>query len=514
MDVILYSRVSTELQSKNGFSLPEQERSLRQYAERNKWNVIGHYQDEYSAKDFNRPEFQHFLNDVKSGKIKPQILLCVRIDRFSRNLQDSLEMQAMLNKMGIEIKFADRDYDTGNPEDLLMKVIDMTLAEVFNTRLAKNTIKGMREATRLGRWMGKAPYGYINNKETKLIEIHSVTSLIVIEAFELMATGTFTAEEVRLLLKKKGLKIGKNQFLNLLRNKFYIGIIELKEYKDEPAMTIQGLHEPLISEQLFNRVQWVFASRKRASGLNKARREELPLRGFLVCPNCRRLLTGSASKSRNKQLHLYYHCQKKYNCDHRVRASLIHDKLEEYLGSFKIMTEVKRLYRVILEKKFGSFESQRTSDLQNLQKEMTRIQSNLESLNFKFIENMIDPETYASMKRKYDEQIQKIKSEEELLSSQDTEYARYISRGFTLIDNLKAFYQQASVEVKQKIVGSIFPQNLTLDKNEYRTSPVNEAFRLITRVISELQEAKKQNATQMDGILNLAPPPGLEPGTP
>jgi site-specific DNA recombinase len=130
-----------------------------------------------------------------------------------------------------------------------MKVIDMTLAEVYNARLAKNTFKGMREATRLGRWMWKAPYGYINNTETKLVEIHPVTSLLVIQAFEMMATGTYTAEEVRQFLKKSGLKIGKNQFLNLLRNKFYIGIIELKAYKDELAMTIQGLHESLIINQ-------------------------------------------------------------------------------------------------------------------------------------------------------------------------------------------------------------------------------------------------------------------------
>jgi site-specific DNA recombinase len=234
----------------------------------------------------------------------------------------------------------------------------------------------------------------------------------------------------------------------------------------------------------------------------------------LVCPNCRRLLTGSASKSRNKQLHHYYHCQSKYGCNHRVRASLIHDKLEEYLGSFKIIPEVKRLYRVVLESKFGAYDSQRITDLQNLQKEKSRIHNNMDSLNEKFIENLVDQETYTSMKRKYDEQMQKIKSEEDQLNSQDTEFTQFISRGFTLIDNLKSFYQRASVEVKQKIVGSIFPQNLIFDKNEYRTSPINEAFRLITRVINQLQEAKKQNATQMDGILNLAPPLGLEPRTP
>ncbi|MBK7967103.1 MAG: recombinase family protein [Bacteroidetes bacterium] len=50
----------------------------------------------------------------------------------------------------------------------------------------------------------------------------------------------------------------------MLRNRFYYGIITIQPFQNEPEMTLKGIHEPLISEELFNRVQWVFNNRKKA----------------------------------------------------------------------------------------------------------------------------------------------------------------------------------------------------------------------------------------------------------
>ena len=61
MKTVIYTRVSTDEQRRQGFSLQEQERSLRSFAERMGMEIIGHYQDDYSAKDFNRPQFKKFL---------------------------------------------------------------------------------------------------------------------------------------------------------------------------------------------------------------------------------------------------------------------------------------------------------------------------------------------------------------------------------------------------------------------------------------------------------------------
>ncbi len=513
-DIALYTRVSTDEQKKQGFSLQEQERSLRHYAEKNKFNVIAHYQDDYSAKDFNRPQFKQFLQDVESKRIRPKILLCVRIDRFSRNLHDSLEMQVRLKKLGIEVQFADRNYDTGNPEDLIMKVIDMAIAQVYNERLSINTKRGMREAQREGRFMGRAPLGYSNNKIDKTVIINTSTAKHVVKAFELMASGLYYAEDVRRILKDDGMYITKQKFLDLLRNRFYCGIITIQPFRNEPGMTLKGIHEPIISEELFNRVQWVFNSRKKAKGLSEVRRHEFPLRGILLCPECHRFLTGSASRSRNGELHHYYHCQKKYNCNHRIKTSKIHEKLEEYLGSFKVAPEVKRLYRLILEKKFSSLNSQKETDLKLVHKELSELNKNLNSLNSKFVADHLDSETYSRMKKEMDDKLIELKNRETQIKEQESDFSLYMRKGITLLDNLKDFYKNASLDVKQKIIGSIFPQNLVFNQYEYRTSPINEAFRLITKTINDLQGYKKQNATVSDSVFDYAPPPGLEPGTP
>lgn len=71
---------------------------LTKYCKRNEVNVIKHYREDHSAKDFNRPQFQNFLQYVKSNKGKIDTLLITSWDRFSRNLTDaSVEPQPHLS---------------------------------------------------------------------------------------------------------------------------------------------------------------------------------------------------------------------------------------------------------------------------------------------------------------------------------------------------------------------------------------------------------------------------------
>ncbi len=168
----------------------------------------------------------------------------------------------------------------------------------------------------------------------------------------------------------------------------------------------------------------------------------------------------------------------------------------------------------MLEKKFTQMNSGKETDLKKIKVEMFGLSTKLKSLNEKFIADHIDVETYSAMKKKLDEEIAELKNREAQILEQESDFALYIKKGFTLADNLRRFYHDASVEIKQKIVGSIFPEKLVFDENSYRTSRVNEAFLLITKTITQLQGYKKQNATVSDGIFKDAPPPGLEPGTP
>ena len=108
-----------------------------------------------------------------------------------------------------------------------------------------------------------------------------------------------------------------------IRNPVYCGKIFIPKYKEEEGYFVQGSHEPLISEVLFYDVQDIVDGRKRKLFAPKiVATEQLPLRGFLKCPNleCGRMLTGSASKGRSRYYH-YYHCSSSCGC--RFHADVV-----------------------------------------------------------------------------------------------------------------------------------------------------------------------------------------------
>ena len=83
------------------------------------------------------------------------------------------------------------------------------------------------------------------------------------------------------MVKKKGLNVSRSNIWNLLRNPIYCGKIYLPAYKDEEPILVSGLHEPIISEELFYDVQDVLEGRKRKPAYGKTAKKEFPLRGFL-----------------------------------------------------------------------------------------------------------------------------------------------------------------------------------------------------------------------------------------
>lgn len=102
------------------------------------------------------------------------------------------------------------------------------------------------------------------------------------------------------------------------------------EHKDEESRFVRGQHEPIISEALFYQVQDVLDGRGRRYRLKVMAADSLPLRGFLICPKCGKLLSGSASKGRNKY-YAYYHCFG--DCTHRFRADRVNLIFEKEIRS-------------------------------------------------------------------------------------------------------------------------------------------------------------------------------------
>lgn len=307
---ILMSRVSSDEQAR-GYSLDVQEETLKRYCENHDIEIIDLYREDHSAKNFNRPEFKKLLAYAKANAGKIDYLLFTSWDRFSRNTADAYEVIRRLNEMGIEPQAIEQPIDFSIPETKAMLAIYLALPEIDNDRRSLKIKSGIRGAWKAGRWTHHAPRGYKNSRDEQNIPllVPNEEAKHVKYIFQEISKGKPQAG-LRVELRIRGFEISRGGLSKLLRNPLYIGKVFVPAETGQLAYLADGVHEPLISEKLFKKVQVIVNDKieKRKQPKVTRKREELPLRGYLICPNCGLNLTGSASRSRNKTRHFYYHC--------------------------------------------------------------------------------------------------------------------------------------------------------------------------------------------------------------
>lgn len=149
--------------------------------------------------------------------------------------------------------------------------------------------------------MCKAPIGY-SNKITedgkKYIKPIESDAKIIKWAFEKVAQGQYNVDQIFKEASKRGIRCCRANFWNLIHNPVYCGKIYLSGYKDEQPRHVPGLHDPIITEDLFYEVQDYLNGKKKIYRTQLGSTEIFQLRGFILCPQCGKILTASASKGR------------------------------------------------------------------------------------------------------------------------------------------------------------------------------------------------------------------------
>jgi len=345
----LYLRVSTDEQKRKGFSLPEQEDRLLKYCEFNNIEVKGIHREDFSAKNFNRPEWKKLIAIIKKdrGKVENNILF-IKWDRFSRNIEYGYEMIGLLRKYNATAMAIDQPIDFTVPESTVMLAVYLSIPEAENSRRALNTADGIRRAKMLGRYPNKAPLGFTNHTafDGKKYIIPSQPEADIIKwSFKQLAKNCFKIEEVRKMACAKGLICSRSSFWKLIRNPVYCGFIVLspKEHKSE---LIKAVHEPLIPESLFYEVQNTINTKKKIVRKSDELSTTFFLRGFLICPVCGRKLRGSFSRGSTKR-YPYYHCSG--GCKMRIKAEILNDNYNAKLQQLRLSNNSTELFKLILE---------------------------------------------------------------------------------------------------------------------------------------------------------------------
>ena len=506
----LYIRVSTDEQAEKGYSQKHQDDRLRQYCEHHNIEIVGSYWEDYSGKTFDRPQFNKFMEHLKKHRNTADLLLFLKWDRFSRNVAESYVMISRLAKMGIEPQAIEQPLDMTIPESKIMLAIYLAAPEVENDRRSLNTIAGMRKAMKEGRHVNMAPRGYRNTRDENnnpIIEPGKDAHLIQ-WVFEETAKGVHNVMEIWKGAKEKGLKVGKSQMWNLLRNPIYCGRIFVPAYKDEKAVVIKASHEPIISQELFDEVQDVLNGRKRKFPTRQTAKEELPLRGYLECKQCGSKLTGSASKG-NGGKYFYYHCQ--HGCKERFKAEVANKEILKEFVTVSSNNAIIRILKESLEAHLRLSKSDKAKQKDNLQQEIEKARARISSARKLMLDKEIPPAEYKEIKLEYEGEITKLEQKIDEVATLDSDLKEHISFCCELVENLPNYYIAADLTAKQQILGSILSEKLVFSESSYRTIKFRKIVSLICKPGKDCRGGKKKESPENSELSTLVPGTGIEP---
>jgi len=359
MKVGLYTRVSTEDQAREGFSLEVQRDFLLKYAKDQGWEVFCSisgsrvYQDDgVSGYTLDRPALQRMLFDA--GRKQFDLVLVYKQDRLSRNLKDMLNLLDQFTRWGIGYKSATEPFDTTTSAGKMALHMLGTYAEFERNRLVERVFPGMIRGVQNGHWQGAryAPYGYGYNKEKKLLELVPEEAEMVKKIYDMYLGNKSTTQIAGHFYKtgiksRSGCRFQTKLICDILKNPVYLGKLvwnrkhydknnqSRKTYRAVPnppdqVVVVQGKHQPIISQDTFDKVQARLRA-NRKGGERCMTRFDYPFTGVMVCARCHHKMSGisavtNAAKKKRKR---WYRCSAAYMHDIKCRNSMVRAEMIE-----------------------------------------------------------------------------------------------------------------------------------------------------------------------------------------
>jgi len=237
----IYIRVSTEDQVKFGVSLQAQQEALENYCKAMGYEITKIYKDEgKSAKDIkHRPAMQELLKNAEERKF--DAIFIYKLDRFSRSLMDLITTIEKLKNWNVDFVSIQDKIETTSASGKLMFHIISAFAEFERNVTSERTKFSMSKKARDGSVVTRAPLGY-KIEDKKLIP--SDKSYLVSEIYHSFLNSNTSLTK---LAKKYNLSV--NGLKKVLSNETYLGKIKFS------GETSNGVHSPLLSEEVFNKVK-------------------------------------------------------------------------------------------------------------------------------------------------------------------------------------------------------------------------------------------------------------------
>lgn len=449
---LLYVRVSSKEQEKEGYSLDAQEKLGLDYALRNNLNIVKRWKVSESAWKEDRDSFSEMLEYAKKHEEVKHIIFDVT-DRMTRNDMDKIKIYTLIKLFDKTIHFS-RSNKTINKysgsEDEFMLDIEVAVAKKMSNDISRKTKMGMQEKAEQGLYPSNAPIGYKNNTMTHLIEVDEQVASYIKKAFSLMASGSYSLSMLANSLYseglrgKKGNRVGKGSIDHFLKNPIYYGAFRWKEQLK------QGSHTPLISKELFDKAQSVLSGNFRPYLTKRT----FYFNSLIQCGVCGCRILGEIKKDKYK----YYHCtfsKGRHNEVGYIPEDRLAKMFEEPIKDITLPDEITKWLKEGLRERHKDVSLLQENRLASLQIQYERTNNRINRLFDMRMDKEIDETDFKTKEGEYKAQLIGIKTQIDSAKAVNPNFYEDGCKTLELSNRLYSMYVKASYEEKAKILKAV-----------------------------------------------------------
>lgn len=474
MKAVSYLRISTLDQSR--YSLDSQERMIIEYCERNSIQIVATFRDNGAGSDtFDRPNYKALEAFIKKTP-EVKYLIIYDYSRFSRNLGEALlKIKELQDKYGISVLTTTDPIDTDftDPMNFMFRAFQFMQAEGQLHNIRRATRTGMIQAATGGRFVHKAPFGYVNARDERnkpILVIEEGQAEIVRMIFMEYLSGT-NIEDIRMKAKEKGFKRhGNSAIQRILSYSVYCGLIPIPPHKGRKNKFATGLHAPLVSEQDFWLTQDRLFSHTKTKTVHK--NEEVPLRGVLHCW-CGRKVTAGNSRGKSGKHYWYYECP-----EHRrgLSAVQLHKKFTALLDALDVDERRLQAIETQLTAAIGDKLSGQEGDIIRVTRELKSLKLQIEIAERKYLKGNVSEESHDKLRAELQADLARNQRD---LASLNTNQVAYFTRLKTYLSGLghiREAFERMPLDRQHLFINAVFDNNLYYSNDFYRTPSLHHAL--------------------------------------
>lgn len=471
---ILYTRVSSDQQVSNT-SLDDQERIGREYCKNNDIELLRVFREEgESAKYINRTELTNSLAYCADPTNKVDLFLVFKMDRFSRSLENHLRIRGLLKSYNVRLVSMTEAVDD-SPSGELMENILASFAQFDNQVKRERVINGMLAKLRQGIWVWACPLGY--TRRDKVIIRDEERWDILQESWEWYKSGRYSQVAIVDKLNSYNFKTAYNNPASIsmvnkmFNNPFYMGKLVAPKYNIE----VNGIHEKMISQETFYRVQDIMNGRENRFIMPS--NESFVLNKLLVCGSCKRSLSGSYSTGKSGKQYGYYSCtnlacKKKERVPQKYMERWFIKKLSSLSLSKRDAEDLKNMVLSRLQR----LAKEQRNKIIGIETQITRNRSEIENVGNKFDIGFYTKEEALAKKKKLESAIIELEILKEKSSIQTYNLEDVIDYGFRILQHLYDAWKALEPRDKTAFGRFVFPEGIVVVKKQTSNTRINPLF--------------------------------------